>query len=169
MNKIDNYGLLLCSIQGGIFERSIIRERCSSNIFIRRYMNSDFALRIDNEGFLYEMNERDQGFDEINEEYGISTYGKLQYSKEEMYWIGYIYRYMCYIYEIKSASAYKIVKGAELKQLYNAYHTLDPLNAIERILESKKITLSIDENIIFCKGVRILRKIKKGDLVDYKR
>lgn len=45
MNQVD---LLLCDVLGKIFEQSITREECSSNIFIRRFMNSKFVSRMDN-------------------------------------------------------------------------------------------------------------------------
>ena len=76
--EMDQTGLLLCDVQGKIFEQSITIEDCSSNIFIRRFMNSKFVSRMDNLTFLNESTTIEDVFDEINEEYGKSTYGKIK-------------------------------------------------------------------------------------------
>ena len=39
----------------------------------------------------------------------------LKYTRNEMYWIGYIYRYFVITYELTSMQVYKIVKPKELK------------------------------------------------------
>lgn len=46
--EMDQVDLLLCDVLGKIFEQSITREECSSNIFIRRFMNSKCVSRMDN-------------------------------------------------------------------------------------------------------------------------
>lgn len=162
--EMDQTGLLLCDVQGKIFEQSITIEDCSSNIFIRRFMNSKFVSRMDNLTFLNESTTIEDVFDEINEEYGKSTYGKIKFSMNEMYWIGYIYRYLSYVYQIDSKNAYKIVKGNELRRLFFAYHSLDPMNAIDRILEAKSIVLDKDVHQLTKEGVEILRRIKGFNL-----
>ena len=47
MKKIDHDGLLLCKIQGDIFENSLKKTKTSSEIFIRRFMFSDIAKEFD--------------------------------------------------------------------------------------------------------------------------
>ena len=47
-------------------------------------------------------------FERIVEQYGESKYGSVKYSPNEMYWIGYIYRYFSYTYEKSSSQVYKI-------------------------------------------------------------
>lgn len=77
----------------------------------------------------------------IEEEYGASKYGSVKYNLNELYWIGYLYRYFSYTYNMSSIQVYKIVKPKELRGLYLPYHTLDPSQAIERILGSKNLLL----------------------------
>ena len=48
MKKIDRDGLLLCELQAKAFEISIDMTSTSSEIFIRRFMNSRIAKTIDN-------------------------------------------------------------------------------------------------------------------------
>lgn len=161
MKTMDNDGLLLCKMQGEIFEKSITLENCSSSVFIRRYMNSKICMSLDELYFLNQTTSTEQVFEEISEEYGKSTYGTIVFSNEEMYWIGYIYRYLCYTYQINSKKAYKLIKPTELKNVYYPYHTLDPMQAIDRILESKEIFLPRNREERIQQGVMILREIRK--------
>lgn len=94
----------------------------------------------------------------VDEEYGISQYGSVKFTKNELYWIGYIYRYYAYTYQILSRQAYKIVKPKELRELFLAYHTMDPKQAIERILEAKKYPTCMDKEI--SRQYKIIRKIR---------
>ena len=159
MRKIDSLGLKLCSFQAQLFEKSISKCECSSRIFAKRFLNSDLAKRMDNDGFLFESLAITDAIDEINKQYGESTYGKEKYTTEEMHWIGYIYRYWSYSYELTSKQIYKIVKPEQMKKLYFPYHSLDPQQAIERILEGAGIKIVNEEDAI-SRGVEILRKIK---------
>lgn len=157
MKKIDEIGLKLCKIQADVFSESLSRENCSSLIFVRRFMNSQVAQRMDTGTFLFEACDINQVFDEINEEFGYTSYGKEKYSEPEMYWIGYIYRYWAYTSAKTSKQIYRIIKPKELRDLYYPYHSLDPAQAIERILEAK----GISEADLTAKGVKILREIIK--------
>lgn len=159
MRKIDEIGLKLCKIQGDIFSASVKETECSSPIFMRRFMNSQVAQRMDFGGFLFEACDTDQIFDEINTEFGKSSYGKEKYSESELYWIGYIYRYWSYTYQKTSKQIYKFIKPKELRGLYYPYHSLDPTQAIERILEAK----GVNERDLTAKGVKIMRDIMKNE------
>ena len=52
MRKMDKDGLLLCDLQGNAFELSIQLTATSSEIFMRRFMNSKVAKMMDNESIL---------------------------------------------------------------------------------------------------------------------
>ena len=155
MKDFDIYGLKICEFQARVFEKSLNAEY-SSPIFIRRFMYSEVGQRIDLNAFLFEASPEDSVLEEINEEFGQSSYGKIKYSANEIYWIGYLYRYWSYTHEVSSKSVYKIVKPQELKKLYFAYHSLDPSQVIIRIKEAK----GIEEEDLITKGVRIMRKIR---------
>ena len=140
MKKIDNDGLLLCEMQAKAFELSGIEQNTSSAVFIRRFMNSDVAKQLDNMAVLRSNMQAADILKLIDEEYGKSEYGSVQYSLNELYWIGYIYRYYAYTYDKTSKQVYKIVKPKELRDLFLPYHTMDPAQAIDRILEAKGLT-----------------------------
>lgn len=159
MRKISKDGLLLCDLQGKTFERAVDQTFVSSEIFIRRFMNSKIAKALDNESiFQTNIYEKDI-LDMIEEQYGELKYGSVKYTHNEMFWIGYLYRYFCYTYKLSSVQVYKIVKPRELRGLYLAYHTLDPAQAIERILEAKG--LCGDEETEIKRQYEIYRKIRK--------
>lgn len=156
MKNIDEIGLKLCKIQAGIFEKSVTELECSSAIFVRRFMLSSVAKRMDDGSFLFESCSINEVFSEIENEFGKSNYGTEKISSEELYWIGYLYRYWCYTYQKTSKQLYKIIKMKELRTLYYPYHSLDPAQAIERILEAKGE--SETEEDLIRKGVEILRR-----------
>ena len=137
MIKIDKDGLLLCDIQAKAFEMSASALETSSEVFIRRFMNSDAAKQLDNKAVLQSNMQAGDILILIEEEYGKSNYGSVKYTLNELYWIGYIYRYFAYTYEKTSLQVYKIIKPKELRGLFLPYHTMDPAQAIDRILESK--------------------------------
>ncbi len=147
MKKIDEDGLLLCKLQAEAFELSISESDTSSCIFIRRFMNSEVAKLFDNRAALEIILLPKDMLSLIEEEYGHSNYGSEKYTRNEMYWIGYIYRYFAYTYEKSSLQVYRIVKPQELRELFLPYHTMDPSQAIERILEAKGMLLSEEEEL----------------------
>lgn len=155
MKKIDEEGLRLCALQAEVFADSLTATQCSSLVFIRRFMNSEVAARMDRNGFLLEACDVTSIFNEVEAQYGPTSYGKERYGREELYWLGYLYRYWTYTYEKSSKQVYKQMKPKNLRKLYYPYHSLDPAQAIERILEGSG---SREEDYTE-KGVQILRGI----------
>lgn len=161
MKNIDNNGLILCDLQSELFESSLSID-CSTEIFIRRFMNSKIAKRLDSTQILDDTLTISDILEELVKEYGHTSYGSIKYTKNELYWIGHLYRYLCYTYEISSKYAYKIIKPKELRKLFSAYHTFDTKQAIERILESKNLNLDKNYTVL---GLQILRRMRKNIIV----
>ena len=159
LKSIDRDGLILSDLQGEAFELSYSLTDCSTEVFIRRYMNSDIATWLDNKAILAYPYWGKDLIDRVNEEYGVSNYGSNKYTKNELFWIGYIYRYFCYTYDISSRKAYRLIKPKELKAVYFAYHSLSPDQAIERILEAKGLLLNDEDELR--RQLNILRKNNK--------
>lgn len=155
MRKIDEEGLKLCGLQAEVFANSLTRMQCSSPIFVRRFMNSQVASRMDKKGFLLGTSDSVSILDEVDAQYGPTSYGTERYGREELYWLGYLYRYWAYTYEKSSKQIYKQMKAKKLRSLYFPLHSLDPAQAIERILEG----LGSEEEDYTEKGVKILREI----------
>lgn len=159
MKKISKDGLILCELQAKAFEGSVEKMSTSSEIFIRRFMRSLIARRMDDGSILETNIQPNDILDLINEEYGISSYGSVKYTKNELYWIGYVYRYFAYTYDKSSYQVYKIVKPKELREVFLPYHTLDPSQAIERILEAKGLPVNEEEEIQ--RQYKIYRRIRE--------
>ena len=142
-----------------LFEKSIDSTNCSSKIFIRRFMNSKLAKRMDDVGFMFDSLDIPDAIKELEAQYGASSYGVEKFNEEELYWIGYIYRYWAYITGKSSKQIYKIIKPEQLRKLYFPYHSLDPFQAIERIMEESEPELreNIDD---ISRGVIALRKVR---------
>lgn len=159
MRKIDRDGLLICELQARTFETSADFATVSSEIFIRRFMNSKVAILMDTGDILQLNIQANDVIDRIEEEYGNSKYGSIKYTKNELFWIGYIYRYYSYTYELSSVQVYKIIKPKELRGLFLPYHTMDPAQAIERILESKNLVF--DEEAELQRQFEIFKRIRE--------
>ena len=158
MRKIDKEGKRLCDIQADLFEKSVSALEMSSEVFVRRFMNSKIAIELDNKAFLDDSKTINDIFKELDLQYGKTTYGSLKYNKDIMYWAGYLYRYFCYTYDLSSKQAYKYLPLKYVASTFVSYHSLDVSQAIERLHESKGI--SFKEEDILRKGVDILRVIK---------
>ena len=161
MKKINKDGLLLCELQATAFENSADKMDSSSEIFIRRFMKSKIAKRLDNESVLESNIQANDILQLVDEEYGVSNYGSIKYTRNELYWIGYVYRYFAITYELTSVQVYRIVKPKELRSLFLPYHTMDPSQAIERILETKGLLL--DENMELERQYKIFKRIRQSN------
>lgn len=160
MREFDDYGLKICRYQGEVFSMSWEKTACSSPIFLRRFMYSAIAQRMDKDGFLSETVTQTDVIDEIDKEYGKSDYGREKYSAEELYWIGYLYRYWCYTHQISSKSLYRMIKPAELRKLYFPCRSQEPAQAIERVIEVS----GLEEEEHIQRGVAILKEFIEGSI-----
>lgn len=161
MKKMDSLGLKMCSYQATLFEMSIESTDCSSKIFIRRFMNSELAKRMDNAGFMFDSLDIPDAIKEVEAQYGASSYGIEKFNAEELHWIGYLYRYWAYVSEKSSKQIYKFIKPEQLRKLYFPYHSLDPLQAIERITDESESGIS-EETDDISRGVIALRKVRNN-------
>ena len=160
MRKMDSLGLKMCLYQAALFEASLENTSCSSRIFIRRFMFSNLAKRMDSEGFLFDSIGIMDAIEDVQAQYGESLYGIEKFTNEELYWIGYIYRYWAYISGKTSKQLYRLVKPEQLRKLYFPYHSLDPLQAIERIIEGFGLDILETADDI-SRGVSVLRMVRK--------
>ena len=136
MNTLTPNELKLCQLQGKIFESSIDHSLTSSPIFIRRFMFSNLAKTFDDFSFLNMSLGSIESVGEVDDEYNLLSYGKTKYSKDEMYWIGYIYRVICIKYNLRSKTVFKYFSARKMIEFYNVYHTFDVVYAAERMLEN---------------------------------
>ena len=143
MREFDEKGLNLANAQASLFHDSVEMFDGSSKVFIRCYMNSDQCSMIDR--FL--LFDRAVIISELNEKYELDR-GKKKYEPEIMNWMGYLYRYWSYTYELPSRTIYKMILPEELYGLYYPYHSLDPKTAIERIYDAKALPQKEEATVV---------------------
>lgn len=85
MNKVTKDGLLICELQATAFEKSVDLMESSSEIFIRRFMKSKIAKKLDDESILDSNIQSRDILQLVEEEYGVSNYGSVKYTHNEMY------------------------------------------------------------------------------------
>lgn len=156
MTRLDEFGRKLCAVQAEIFSTSTTKSESGSAVFVRRFMRSGLAKRVDAGSFLFESTSPEHAVEAVDAEFGGKPYGSETYSREEMYWMGYFYRAFCIVTGKPSKAAYSIIGARELRGLYLPYHSLDIEQAVERVLEAKG--LSCDDQI--SRGVSILKRIR---------
>ena len=96
MRRVEGMDLSTCAFQGRCSNsRHSIRRDAALAIFIRRFMRSDAARRVDESGsFGVGMTEEDV-LDEVNRPFDGRPYGSATFPTETLYWMGYTYRYWC--------------------------------------------------------------------------
>lgn len=162
MRSVDAIGRDACAFQGRVFELSGSElPRCSSAVFVRRFMRSELARRVDERGSFDSGSTVEGVIVEVDAEYGGRPYGTALYPREALYWMGYTYRYWTISAGTTSKHAHAICGAREMLGLYEAYHTLDPAQCVERILEAKgQPTDAEDEDELMRRGVEALRRIR---------
>lgn len=153
MKRLDEIDYSICRMQAKLFEASLEKTNVSSPVFIRRFMNSSVSELFDNKTIIYTTISNDDIFDMIDEEFGETNYGKKKYYRDEMYWIGYVYRALSIYYGFTSKVVYKLFPSTEIVKFYNIGHTFDPEDAIERLVEAKKIDFDYTK-----RGVELLKR-----------
>lgn len=137
MMPLEYHELCLCRLQAKIFELSVTNTNYSSPVFIRRFMMSKYVKVFDEFDYLFMSCNLEDTFDELDEEYGKTTYGRIKYSQDEMYWIGYIYRVIAIKFNLTSKQIFKLFPASEIIDYYPIYHTYDIVDAADRMLEEK--------------------------------
>lgn len=135
MREFDVNGLRLAEYQAKLFELSAKKLNCSSPIFIRRFLNSDLLKKLDTNDSSRILLDPNEGLDDIEMQFGKSSYGKTKYSSEALFWMGYLYRYISYTRNIETPILFKLFDYKKIYELYYVYHTQSMEWCVENILE----------------------------------
>lgn len=139
MREFDTNGLRLCEFQAKLFEASVDRFDCSTYIFLRRFLHSNLLSKLDKNNSALLSLDINEGLDEIENQFGKSDYGKDKQSKEVLFWVGYMYRYISYTRGVSTQFLFKTFSYRKMFELYQVYHTQDPEWCIKSILEIYKL------------------------------
>jgi hypothetical protein len=128
MRKMDNAGELMCKEQADFFADSLMKSSESSAQFIRHFLTSDVAREFDESG-RYDL------LESFYREKPSAKRGGERYSKEELHWLGYLYRYIAYTRMFTSAQLFRVMPSKELRPYFPSYHTQDMERSARQLLE----------------------------------
>ena len=155
MKPLDSLEIILCRMNAKLFSESVEKTEYSSPVFIRRFMISTLARSFDNKSYMFQSCYYDDCFDMLDEEFGKSTYGTKKFTKDQMFWIGYMYRCIAIKYNLTSKVVYKLFNASEIVKYYNIGHTFDVVDFAERMMES----IHYDTSSNYEKSLRLMRKL----------
>ena len=132
MNELQ---LKLCDIQGRLFELSADNSYESST-FIKVFMTSDVAKALDSTYNRMQWAGEEYLLEELTAIKGNHLIKKGEiYSKDILYWIGYLYRYWHFYKNESSVKIYKQAPAKIMKRNYLIFHTMAPELAIDDLKE----------------------------------
>lgn len=120
-------------IQGRLFERSLIKGLDSAD-FIEKFMNSETCAFFDLPYDRLQWAGEEYIMENLLEETAIKPMGE-KYDREELFWIGYVYRYWHFLTGENGREIYAQAKARLMKDCYLGFHTLDVAMAVEDLKE----------------------------------
>ena len=145
MREFDHTGILLAEYQGKIFEKSVDLN-CSTAIFVRRFLHSNYLKKLDMNDLTSISLDVNEALDSIQCQFGDSDYGKVKYSKNALFWIGYMYRYISYTRGITTKFTINLFTHKQMNDVYYSFHTQDPEWCIYSLLEMNNLSEDIFDN-----------------------
>ena len=145
MREFDHNGLLLAEFQGKLFEKSS-ELNCSTGIFMRRFVHSDLLKRLDANNPALVSLDVNEGINSILYQFGDTDYGKDKYSKNSLFWIGYMYRYISYTREQSTKFVMWLFSYKQMNDLYYSFHTQDPEWCIRSLLDIANLDEDVFDN-----------------------
>ena len=132
---MDELQLKMCDIQGRLFELSADNNYGSTN-FVKAFMTSEVAKALDSTYNRMQWAGEEYLLEELVDVAGdkLSKEGEI-FSKDILYWMGYLYRYWHYYTKEDSVKIYKQASVATMKRNYLMFHTMAPELAIEDLKE----------------------------------
>ena len=123
----------LCDIQGRLFEHSLKRG-LDSPVFIEKFMNSVTCSFLDLPYDRLQWAGEEYILEDLLESMPVKPVGE-SYSNEELYWIGYLYRYWHYLTGESGHEIYAQAKASIMKDCFLGFHTMDAVMAVEDLKE----------------------------------
>jgi len=134
------YERQLCDIQGRLFERSLIKKLDSKD-FIEKFMKSETCRYLDLPYDRLQWAGEEYILENLLDESHVQPLG-VGYYNEELFWIGYIYRYWHLLTGESGHEMYHQANAELMKECYLGFHTLDAAMSIENLKEIYRETFS---------------------------
>ena len=123
----------LCDIQGRLFERSLAKGLDSAD-FINKFMNSNTCEHLDLPYDRLQWAGEEYILEDLLDETPVQPAGE-QYSRETLFWAGYVYRYWHFHTGESGREIYFQANAGRMNDCYNGFHTLDVNMVIEDLKE----------------------------------
>ena len=133
VKTLSGFQRQLCDIQGRLFELSLAKGLDSSS-FIQKFMNSETCAFLDMPYDRLQWAGEEYILENLLAETQIKT-GDKQYSKEVLFWTGYVYRYWHLLTGESSRDIYEQSGARQMDECYHGFHALDVAMAIEDLKE----------------------------------
>ncbi len=135
MRNLDFNEYKLCQILGRIFEKSVSLSILSSLTFIRRFMTLEESESFFDKTYLASSSNEEEIIYLMNERYAAPM-KRATLNRDTMYWVGYIYGALGFLYGLSGKSVYRLFPAKEIVKYYNIYHTFGIEEAAERMMEN---------------------------------
>lgn len=133
IKTLSGFERQLCDIQGRLFEHSLTKGLDSTD-FIEKFMNSKTCEYLDMPYDRLQWAGEEYILENLLEETHVRPIGE-RFDKEELFWVGYVYRYWHLLTGESGRKIYTQAKARRMKDCYLGFHTLDVAMAIEDIKE----------------------------------
>lgn len=132
---MDAWKLKLCDIQGRLFELFTNTEYDAESL-VKAFMNGELAKNLDSKYNRMQW----AGEEYLLEELITTCKDKLtikreSFSKDVLFWMGYVYRYWHFYMEEESKKIYKQAPFETMNVNYLMFHTMDVEMAIDDLKE----------------------------------
>jgi len=124
----------LCDIQGRLFELAL-KKGYDCPLFIEKFMNSHVAAALDDVYDRLQWAGEEYILEELEDETGGLKQAQTVYTREVMYWTGYVYRYWRYYTKESSRAIYQVADAQKMNDCWLGFHTLDVEMAIDDLKE----------------------------------
>ena len=133
---MDELQLKLCDIQGRLFELSADNNYGSAN-FVKVFMTSEVAKALDSTYNRMQWAGEEYLLEELADIVGdkLSKEGEI-FSRDILYWMGYLYRYWHYYTNESSKEIYKQAPVKVMKQNYEKLYLMTPEEVIDLLKET---------------------------------
>lgn len=135
--ELSSFELQLCDIQGRLFELAL-KENLEYPNFAEKFMNSETARFLDYPYDRLQWAGEEYILENLMEEAVLKQCRGENYSQEQVYWMGYVYRYWHFYTGETSREIYAQADACQMAGCYLGFHTLDVPMAIEDLKEIYK-------------------------------
>ena len=132
--ELSSFELQMCDIQGRLFELARTKKAAFPE-FAETFMKSKTAEYLDYPYDRLQWAGEEYIFENLSDETEIKSCDNDEYSQEEVYWMGYVYRYWHFYTGEKSGQIYEQADAETMKECYLGFHALDVSMAIDDLKE----------------------------------